>query len=144
MEGVDADHSSVEFGIRLYEFPERLRRNIAATRQRDVRMPWAQLRFDAGGQRGFLHALVDLEKVRMRFADADPDNFRSAFCRERTDAIYRQKECAELDRAEFFPQLKFDVFRHVAEEAECQMHLVGFCPSRTANVGIKTGKQLAR
>ncbi len=42
-------------------------------------MPGAKLRFDADGQRGFLHALVNLEQMRVRFADADPDNFRRAF-----------------------------------------------------------------
>jgi len=50
-----------------------------ATRDRDVRMPRPKLRFDADGQRGFLHALVNLEQMRVRFADADPDNFRRAF-----------------------------------------------------------------
>ena len=76
MECVNADQASVELGIRLEEFPERLSRDISATRDRDVRMPWAKLRFDADGQRGFLHAFVNLEQMRMRFADADPDNFR--------------------------------------------------------------------
>lgn len=79
MERVDADHSSVEIGIRLQKFPERLSGNIAATRDRDVRMPGAKLRFDADGQRGFLNAFVNLEQMRVRFADADPDNFRRAF-----------------------------------------------------------------
>ena len=79
MERVDADHSSVELGIRLQEFPERLSGDIAATRECDMRMPRTKLRFDTDGQRRFLHALVNLEQMRVRFADADPDNFRRAF-----------------------------------------------------------------
>ena len=79
MERVDTDHSSIELSIQLQEFPERLSGDIAATRHRDVRMPGAKLRFDTDGQRGFLHALVNLEQMRVRFADADPDNFRRAF-----------------------------------------------------------------
>ena len=61
MERVDANHSSVELDIGLQEFAERLSGDIAATRHRDVRMPGAKLRFDTGSQRGFLHALVNLE-----------------------------------------------------------------------------------
>ena len=61
MERLDTDHSSVELDIGLQEFAERLSGDIAATRHRDVRMPGAKLRFDTGGQRGFLHALVNLE-----------------------------------------------------------------------------------
>ena len=79
MERVDANHSSVELGIRLQEFAESLNGDIAATRHRDVRMPGAKLRFDADGQRGFLHALVNLEQMRVCFAEADPDNFRRPF-----------------------------------------------------------------
>jgi hypothetical protein len=41
-------------------------------------MPRTKLRFDADGQRGFLYALVNLEQMRVRFADTDPDNFRCA------------------------------------------------------------------
>ncbi len=56
-----------------------------------------------------MDALVDLEQMRVRLADGDPNNFRSAFCGKRSDAHNRQKECAEVDRAEFFAQRKLDV-----------------------------------
>jgi len=46
----------------------------------------------------------------------DPNNFRSAFCRERSDTDDGQKECAEVDRAEFFAQRKLDVVLNIAEE----------------------------
>ena len=61
MERVDANHSSVKLDIGLQEFAERLSRDIAAPRHRDVLMPGAKLRFDTGGQRGFLDTLVNLE-----------------------------------------------------------------------------------
>src|SRR4029079_14034779 len=79
MKRVDADHSGIELGVRLQEFPELLRGDIAATSDRDVRMPWTKLRFDTNRQRGLLHALMNLEQMRMRFAHTDPDNFRRAF-----------------------------------------------------------------
>ena len=80
----------------------------------------------------------------MRLRDADPDDFRSALCGKRSDANNRQKECAELDRAEFFPQRKIDVVRHIAKETERQMHLSRVDPAHTANVRINICKQLTR
>ena len=78
MERVDTDQARIELGIRLEELPERLRGNVATTRDRDVRMPWAKLRLETGGQGGFLDALVNLKKMWVCFADADPDDFRRA------------------------------------------------------------------
>jgi len=144
MEILDADHSCVELGIRLQKFPERLRGHVAAARDRNVRVPRSKLWLEPGSERGFLHALVNLKQVRMRLPDADPDNFRSAFCRKCPDANNRQKECAELDRAEFFPQPEIDVARHMAKETERQMHLSRVDPAHTANVRINTFKQLTR
>src|SRR6266481_817132 len=89
MECVDADHSRVELGICLQKLPERLRRNIAAARNRDVGMPGTQLRLQPSGERGFLHAFVDLEQMRVRFADADPNDFRSSLCRKCSDTANR-------------------------------------------------------
>ena len=51
---------------------------------------------------------------------------------------------AELDRAEFFPQRKIDVIRHIAKETERQMHLSRVDPAHTVNVRINTCKQLTR
>jgi hypothetical protein len=82
--------------------------------------------------------------MRMRLPDADPDNFRSALCGEGSDAKNGQKERAELDRAEFFPQRKIDVVRHIVKETEREMHLSRVDPAHTANVRINTCNQLAR
>ena len=52
-------------------------------------MPWAKLWLDAYGKGSLLHALVDLEQMRMRFADTDPNNLRWAFSRKCADASDR-------------------------------------------------------
>jgi len=143
MKCFDPNHSSVEPSIRLQEFPERLSGNIAAARNGDVRMPRTKFRLETSSERGFLHSLVNLKQVRVRLADADPDNFRSALCRERSDANNGQKEGAELDRAEFFSQREIDFIRNIAVETERQMHLRGIGPAHTANVRINGCKQLA-
>ncbi len=61
MERVDVDHSSIKLGIRLQKLSQRLRGDIPATGDRDVRVPGTKLRFDPDGERGLLHALVNLE-----------------------------------------------------------------------------------
>jgi len=143
MKCFDPNHSSVEPGIRLQEFPERLSGNIAAARNGDVRMPRTKFRLETSSERGFLHSLVNLKQVRVRLADADPDNFRSALCRERSDANNGQKEGAEFNYAEFFSQREIDFIRNIAVETERQMHLRGIGPAHTANVRINGCKQLA-
>ena len=144
MKCLDANHSCIQIRIRLQKPSKRLRRDIAAARNRDMRVPGTKLRLQPNCERGFLHALVDLEQMWVRLADADPDNFRSAFCRERSDAHNRQKECAELDRAEFFAQRKLGVVCNIVEERERQMHLGRVNPAHAANMRIKACQKLAR
>src|SRR6266487_3666767 len=109
-----------------------------------MRVPGTKLGLQPNCERAFLHALVDLEQMRVRLADTDPDNFRSAFCRERSDADDGQKECAEFDRAEFFAQRKLDVVCNIVEESERQMHLGRIDPAHAANMRIKACQELAR
>ena len=106
-------------------------------------MPRTKFRLETSSERGFLHSLVNLKQVRVRLADADPDNFRSALCRERSDANNGQKEGAEFNYAEFFSQREIDFIRNIAVETERQMHLRGIGPAHTANVRINGCKQLA-
>src|SRR5689334_3552249 len=89
MKCLDANHSCIEIGIRLQELPQRLRGDIAPARNCDMWMPGTKLRLQANAERGFMHALVDLEQMWVRLPDANPDNFRSAFCGERSDASDR-------------------------------------------------------
>ena len=143
MKCFDPNHSSVEPSIRLQEFPERLSGDIPAARECNMRMPRTKFRLETSSERGFLHSLVNLKQVRVRLADADPDNFRSALCRERSDANNGQKEGAEFNYAEFFSQREIDFIRNIAVETERQMHLRGIGPAHTANVRINGCKQLA-
>src|SRR4029077_18017227 len=122
----------------------RLRGHVAAARDRNVRVPVSKLWFEPGSERGFLHALVNLEQMRMRLPDADPDNFRRALCWKCSDANNGQEKGAELDGAEFFTQHEIDVVRHIAKETERQMHLSRVDPAHTANVRINTFKQPTR
>ena len=86
MESFHAYHSGIKLSVRLQKSPKRLRRNVPAARNRDMRMPGTKLWLQSSGERSFVHALVDLKQMWMRLANADPDNFRSAFSGERSDA----------------------------------------------------------
>ena len=143
IESLDADHPRVELGVRLQKLSEQLRGYVVATRNRDVRMPGTKLRFDPDSEGRLLHALVNLKQMRMRFAHAYPDDFRGAFCRKRAEGIHGKKKRPELDCGEFFLQLPFNIFGHIAEKPERQMDLGRIRPTHSADVWIKTGKQLA-
>ena len=58
---VHADKAEIQIGIGSQEFAERVCRNILATRERDVRVPWAKVRFQTDGERCFLNAFMDLK-----------------------------------------------------------------------------------
>jgi hypothetical protein len=135
------DHSSIKSDIRLQERSHRLRRDISTTRERDMRMEWTQIRFEANGEARLGHALVQLKKVRMPATDTNPDNFGWTFRRERPNASYRQKKSAEMNRAESFAKFCIDILRHVAKETEREMHLFGGGPPDTANLWIKIDKK---
>jgi hypothetical protein len=144
MKRLDANYSCIEISIRLQKISQRLRRNIPAARNRDMRMPWTKLHLQAGGERGFMHALMDLKQMRVRLANADPNNFWSAFRRESSDPDDGQKKRAELDCIEFLPQHRIAVLWNIAEESECQVHLVRISPAYAADMRIKICEQLAR
>jgi hypothetical protein len=143
MESFDVDHPSIELGIRLQELPKRLRRNIPATRNGYMWMPGAKLRFETDDERGLLHSFVNLKQVRVRPADANPDNFRPAFCGKRPNANNWQKERAKFDCAEFLAQLEIGFVRDFSKETERKMHLRRIRPVHAANVRIMTRKQFA-
>jgi len=100
-------------------------------------MPGAQVCFRPDGESGFLHALVELKQMRMTRADANPNDFRRTFRWKFAEAFDREKERAELDRAEFFAQGKIDIFRHIGEETESEVHLIAGGPPRSGNVRVK-------
>ena len=75
--------------------------------------------------------------MRMGIADPDPDDFGRAFGGETSDACHRQKESAELDRAESFPERRFGFAGNLSEETEGEMHLAWVGPADAANVRIE-------
>ena len=112
------------------------------SRERDVRMPGAQIGFESDGQCRILHPLVKLKKMWMTFSNADPDDFRRTFRWKRPNALNGKKKCAELDRAQVFAQRTIDMFRDVGKEAESEMHLITLRPAHTANARVKIDEGL--
>ena len=112
------------------------------TRERDVRMPGTQIGFESDGQCCILHPFVKLKKMWVNFSDADPDDFRRTFRWKRSNALKGQKKCAELDRAQFFPQREIDTFRNVGKETKGKVHLLTCGPAHTANARVKIDEGL--
>src|SRR5438132_13885075 len=100
MKRLDAKHTGIQFGVRIEQFPHRAAWNIAAARERDMRMPRAQIRFESDSQRCLLHAFVHLKQVRVTFPNADPNDFHRPFWGKRSDTFDRKKKCTKLDRAQ--------------------------------------------
>ena len=114
--------------------------SAVTTRERDVRMPRAQIGFEPDGQSRILHPFVKLKKMRMTLSNADPDDFRRTFRRKRPNALNGKEKCAELDRAQVFAQCTIDMIRYVGKETEREMHLITRGPAHTGNVRIKINK----
>ena len=108
-----------------------------------MRMPRSQLGLDSDLEGRFLNTFVKLKQMRMRRANADPDNLHMTFWRKGPDAFDRQKECAEVDRFQLFAQGKIDILRHVREKTEGEMNLVGRCPAHAANIRIEFCQKLS-
>ncbi len=69
--------------------------------------------------------------------------FGAPFAENEPRVFTGRKKRPELDCGEFFPQLQFNIFGHIAEKPERQMDLGWIRPAHSADVWIKTGKQLA-
>lgn len=117
MKRLDAKYSHIESSVGVEKFSKRAFGNIAAAGESDVWMKRALLGFKTRLERGFLHALVNLEEMRMTGADSDPDDFRRTFRGKFSETENRKEKCFELDRAEFFAQPKINIFRHAFEKA---------------------------
>jgi len=142
MKRFDANHSRVQIDIRFHKTAHQMRRNVPATRKRNVRMPRTQIRFQTDGDSGVADALVQLEQVRMSTTNADPNNVRQTFWRKGSHARDWQKKSAELNHAEFFAECKIDIFRDRPKKTESEMHLLRRSPANTANVRIKIDKEV--
>ena len=114
-----------------------------ATRNRDVRMPGTKLRFDPDSEGRLLHAFVNLKQMRMRFAHAYPDDFLGAFCRKRAEGIHGRKNAPNSIAVSFSRSFRSISSGSIAEKPERQMDLGRIRPTHSADMWIKTGKQLA-
>ena len=116
--------------------------SLVTSRERDVRMPGSQIGFESDRQSCILHPFVKLKKMRMTFADADPDDFRRTLRWKRSDPLDGKKEGVELDRRQVCAQVVIDPFRHVGKETKRKMHLIACSPTHAANLRIKIDKRL--
>ena len=127
--------------MRTQKWPNEFGGRILTTREGDVRMPRAKVRFETGRERGVGNALVELEEMRMTCADTKPDDFRAAFCRENSKSTERKKKRAELNREQVFAQFCFDAGFDVSEKAQGKMQLFRLEPADAAQLRIKPNEQ---
>lgn len=79
------NHSRIERDVCSEKGPNGFGGNITATREGDMRMERAQIGLESRVDRGFLHAFVQLEKMRMPGADTDPENVWPPFAGKRAE-----------------------------------------------------------
>src|SRR5205823_9508521 len=113
-----------------------------ATREGDMRMKRAQIGLEAGSERGFLDAFVQLEKVRMPVAHAEPKNIRPAFAGKCAKTDKRKEERLPRNGAKICPELFLGLGGNVPKKAECEMHLLGCEPAHAAQMRIQFREQL--
>ena len=106
-------------------------------------MPWSQVGLESDSERCFLNAFVKLKKMRMPWADADPNDLYDALRRKRFDSLNRQKKGAKFNRLQFFAQGKIDILRHVGKKPERQVHLIAGSPMNAANARIKVDQNFS-
>ena len=107
-----------------------------------MRMKRSQLGLESRPDRGFLHAFVQLEKMRMPGADADPKNVRAPFAGKRAETRNGKEERFPRDGFEILLERLFDIARNVAEKAKSQMHLRRREPSDASQVRIQLRETL--
>src|SRR5258708_4464052 len=90
-----------------------LRGNVAATGKGDMGMERAQIGLETRGERGFLHAFVQLKQMRMAGADTDPNNFRPTFTGKCSQADDRKEKGFPGDRSQLSHQAFLSFARNV-------------------------------
>lgn len=104
-------------------------------------MERSQIGLESRSECGFLHALMQLEKMWMTGADPDPKNVRQAFAGKLSEARNRKKECLPRESAEVSFERLFGMVPNVTEKTESQMHLLGRKPSHTAHFRIQAREE---
>jgi len=116
---------------------DRLRGNILAARQRDVRMPRAEIRLYPGGQSGVRDSFVQLKKMRMSATDSNPNDVRPASRREGADAVKRQEEGSKLNRAQMRAQFLLCLGGDAAKKSQREMNLLRGEPAHAGQMRIQ-------
>ena len=137
MEGVDSDKTAIELGPCAEEMLQRLAGNILATRQRDVRMPWSQVWFEACRKSRIAYSLVQLKEMGMSAPDPKPDDVRARLPRKCPDLAQWEKKGRPANRSEMIAQFFLRVGPDVAEESESEMNLLRRNPTDSTHVRIQ-------
>jgi hypothetical protein len=140
LEGIDSDKTAIELALCAEEMLQGLAGNILATRQRDVRMPWPQVRFEACRKSSIAYSLVQLKEMRMSAPDPEPDDVGARFPRKCSDLAQREKEGRVADRGEVIAQFLLRFGPDVAEESEGEMNLLGRNPTDSRQARIQPGE----
>jgi len=141
LEGVDSDKTAIELGPGAEEMLQRLAGNILATRQRDVRMPWSQVWFEAGRKSRIADSLVQLKEMGMSAPDPKPDDVRARFPLKCSDLAQWEKKSRPADRRELIAQFFLRVGPNVAEESESEMNLLRRNPTDSWQARIQPGEK---
>ena len=136
------NHAGIETSVGPQKWTQRFRRNVSATGERDVRMKRAQIGLEAGSERGFLDAFVQLEKVRMPVARAEPKNIRPAFAGKCAETDKRKEERLPRNGAKICPELFLRLGGNIPKKAERKMHLLGREPAHAAQMRIQFPEKL--
>ena len=139
---MNRDEAGVEVALRSEKRTYRLRGNLLATRQRNVRTPRSEIRLDAGGQRGVRNSFVKLKEMGMSAPHADPNDLRPALHRKNPDAVQRQEKGGKLNRAKISAQFLLCLGRNITQKGQGEMNLIRGEPPDAGNVRIQPNEQL--
>ena len=107
-----------------------------------MRMKRAQIGLEAGSERGFLDAFVQLKKMRMPMAHAEPKNIRPAFAGKCAETDKRKEERLPRNGAKICPELFLRLGGNIPKKAERKMHLLGREPAHAAQMRIQFPEKL--
>ncbi len=107
-----------------------------------MRMPGPQIGFQTGSERSILNAFVQLKKMWMSRADANPDDVRPALARKYSHANDREKKCAPANRDQSVAQSLFRARLDVPKKTKGEVHLFWREPTHAAQIGIQSDENL--
>src|SRR5438105_3574985 len=105
-------------------------------------MKRAQIGLEAGSERGFLDAFVQLKKMRMPVAHAEPKNIRPAFAGKCAKTDKRKEERLPRNGAKICSELFLPLGGNIPEKTERKMYLLGREPAHAAQMRIQFPEKL--